>query len=76
MATVQTTAPADRFNRYWRAVGAYDLVLVREDTAGEVLEWVELDIRTLPDRHDLLVRMSEIGRKHLLEQALAERDAA
>lgn len=72
MATAESTA-APRFTRSWRAVGGFELALVCEDSAGAVLEWVEIDIRTLPDRPDLLDRMRDPARGRLVADAVAAR---
>lgn len=45
-----------------------DLALV-VDRAGQIEEWVDLDIRELPERSDLLERLGPVTRDRLVRDA-------
>jgi hypothetical protein len=45
------------------------LALVAEDDNGRILEWVDLDIRDLPRRPDLLARLGPDAIARLLADA-------
>lgn len=69
------TEPA--FDGWFSGVDEPSLRLIRSQ-AGRVVEWVEIDLRELPDRPDLLRRLSPAVQRRLLADAalLATEEAA
>lgn len=63
-----TPAPAP-FTRWHREMDGPLLVLVVERDDGSLAEWLELDVRELPERQDLLGRLGETARNRLLRDA-------
>lgn len=62
-----TTQP---FTRWQREIDGPALVLVTEQ-GGRISEWLELDIRDLHRRADLLARLGPVSRERLLAEARA-----
>ncbi|WP_426284977.1 hypothetical protein [Luteibacter sp. E-22] len=57
------------FSRWVRGMDSDALALVAEDDNGRILEWVDLDIRDLPRRPDLLARLGPDAIARLLADA-------
>lgn len=57
------------FTEWRRSMDGPELALVTIRENGSIAELIELDITELPDRHDLLVRLSPIARERLLAEA-------
>ncbi|WP_448098158.1 hypothetical protein [Luteibacter yeojuensis] len=57
------------FSRWVRGMDSDALALVAEDDNGRILEWVDLDIRDLPRRPDLLARLGPDTIARLLADA-------
>lgn len=60
--------PTHPFTRWSRSIDGPELVLIR-DAEGRVAEWVELDVRELPNRCDLQGRLGPQARSRLLADA-------
>ena len=65
----QAAAVKPMFTRWHREIDGPRLVLVVEREDGSLVEWLELDVRELPERQDLLGRLGERTRKRLLQDA-------
>lgn len=57
------------FDRWHREMDGPLLVLVRENADHSIAEWIELDVRELPERPDLLGRLGTKARERLLADA-------
>lgn len=57
------------FTEWRRSMDGPELALVTTRENGSIAEWIELDVRELPDRPDLLERLGPIARERLLADA-------
>lgn len=64
------TTVVEPFTRWHREMDGPRLLLVVESDDGcRIVEWLELDVRELPNRPDLLGRLGETARNRLLQDA-------
>lgn len=57
------------FTEWRRSMDGPELALVTTRANGSIAEWINLDIRELPDRPDLLGRLGPVARERLLAEA-------
>jgi hypothetical protein len=59
----------NNFTEWHRSMDGPELVLATTRENGSIAEWIELDVRKLPGRADLLERLGPVARERLLADA-------